>query len=253
MPLTPMGKGSMYQSVPVNIGGRAMFITFRPDAEEAKKFLPPPLVLRDSVGICKFYELVRSPSVEEDLTATNPERTQYSEGIVALATTFHGEPGQYNVVNWVTQEEALIRGREVYGMPKKLAKVTMSRFLPGQQVGQGTVIKSIVERHSCNVITASLKLERKIDPRELPSFGVFYLLRVIPSPDPSVPDIKQLLKLAVNSVQISDVWQGQASLEFHDSQNEEIEAVKPLEVTSGYYFSIRWILPTIAKIIQLYD
>ena len=251
MPLTPLGKAADYNNVPVRIGGRAMMITFRPNAVEAAKYIPRPLELREPLGFAKVYNLVRSP-VDEDLKTLNPERTQYSEGAVGLAARFHGENAQYNVCNWVDQEDALIRGREVYGVPKKWGKITMTRFSPVDVVGAGTEVAGLVERHSNRIMTVKMKLEKRIDAKDVPKWGDFYHLRVIPSPDPAIPHIRQIVKLNVENVTVSDVWEGKGWVKFFDSQNEELLPLQPEEVLKGYYFNLSWTLPPWAKVVHSY-
>ncbi len=252
MPLTPLGKAADYNNVPVRIGGRAMIITFRPNEVEAAKYIPTPLELREPLGFGKVYDLVRSP-VDENLKATNPERTQYCEGAVGLAARFRGENAQYNVCNWVDQEDALIRGREVYGVPKKLGKITMTKFSPVDVVGPGTELIGIVERHSNRIMTAKMKLTRKIEPKEVPRWGDFYHLRMIPSPDPAIPHIRQIVKLNVENVIVSDAWEGSGSLEFFESQNEELMPLRPEATLGAYYFNLSWTLPPWAKVVHSYQ
>jgi acetoacetate decarboxylase len=251
MPLTPLGKAADYNNVPVKIGGRAMIVTFRPKEEEARKYIPNPLELREPLGFAKVYHLVRQP-VDEDLKFENPERTQYQEGAIGLAARYMGQNAQYNVVNWVDQEDALIRGREVYGVPKKLGKVTMTKFSPIDKIGPGTQIKGMVERHSDRIFTASMKVKRQIEPSQVPKWGDFYHLRVIPSPDPDIPDIKQIVKLLVQNVQVSDAWEGEGTLTLHDSPNEELLPLTPVEVLGAYYFNLSWTLPTHGKVVHSY-
>ena len=112
MPMSPLGMMAAYNNVPVKIGGRALIVAFRPNVEIARRYIPNPLELKGALGLAKTYHLIRTP-VDEDLKSLNPEKTQYSEGAVALVVTYQGHSGQYNIVNWVNQEDALLRGREV--------------------------------------------------------------------------------------------------------------------------------------------
>jgi acetoacetate decarboxylase len=251
MPLTPLGRAADYNNVPVKIGGRAMIVTFRPNQAEAAKYVPRPLELREPLGFGKVYNLVRQP-VDEDLKASNPERTQYSEGAVGLAAKFRGENAQYNVCNWVDQEDALIRGREVYGVPKKLGKITMTRFSPIDVVGPGTELIGLVERHSSRIMTAKMKIKKKIEPKDVPRWGDFYHLRVIPSPDPEIPHIRQIVKLNVENVTVSDAWEGDGSLQFFDADNEELMPLQPEAILGAYYFNLSWTLPPWAKVVHSY-
>jgi acetoacetate decarboxylase len=251
MPLSPTGKMSAYNNVPVKIGGRAMIITFRPNAKEARKYVPWPLEMDEPLGILKVYSLVRSP-VDEDLKSSNPERTQYNEVSLGLAANYQGQKAVYSAVLWVDQEDALIRGREVYGIPKKLGKVTMTKFLPHEKFGPGSEVSGLLERHSNRIVTAKTRIERQVEPKALPSWGNFYYLRYIASPDPTIPDIRQLTSLNVEDVKTSDVWEGEATLKFGDSPNEELLPLQPEEVLKGYYFNLSWKLPIHGKVVLSY-
>ena len=253
MPLSPTGKGSPYNNVPVKIGGRALIVAFRPNVENARTYIPNPLELKEPpLGLAKCYHLIRSP-VDEDLKGLNPEKTQYSEGAVALTVSYQGLPGQFNMFNWVDQEDALLRGREIYGVPKKLGKITLTTFQAHDPYGPGSVVTGMVSRHSDRIMTVSAKLTRQVDPKEVPRWGDFYHTRIIASPDPDFPDIKQLVRLNNTDVKVSDVWEGQGSVSFGDSQNEEVLGLQPEAIVGAWYFNLSWVLPTTAKVVHLYE
>jgi acetoacetate decarboxylase len=82
----------------------------------------------------------------------------YHEGALFLRAEFQGEPGNYCLAMPVTGDMAMAGGRERYGYPKKLAKVSFKRS--GNRVG------GHVERHGVRFFTVSARLTGKTNTDE---------------------------------------------------------------------------------------
>ena len=55
-------------------------------------------------------ELFCVPGNDPGLVYTNPERTQYTEGVVAVRCSYRGEPGSYMTALWVSRDWSMTSG-----------------------------------------------------------------------------------------------------------------------------------------------
>jgi len=92
--------------------GVMVMVIFRTKAEVVKRVLPPPLEPDPaSTGLVYVTEFHR----------TNFGAT-YNEGALFISAQYKGEVGKYCLSMPVTNDMALIWGREVYGFPQKIAE-----------------------------------------------------------------------------------------------------------------------------------
>ncbi len=131
----------------------------------------------------------------------------YVESYVAIRAQFKGEPIRYVAYMWVTSDAAMAAGREIYGAPKKLAKVQLSNSSPCTELMQG-----IVERPEGNrIFTASALLTATADLGELKAEPAV-LLKVIPDAcGAKGPAIAELLRID-SSYEISSATDGHLEL-----------------------------------------
>lgn len=105
-----------------------------------ERLLPPPL------------EPARMPLVM-GFVANYPRTdfgVSYREAALFLMASFNGKPGLYCLAMPVTDDTALILGREVFGYPKKIADIAFHR--EGQEVG------GWAERHGIRFFDLRVKL-----------------------------------------------------------------------------------------------
>lgn len=74
----------------------------------------------------------------------------YRESALFLQADFNGETGLYCLAMAVTDDMALIFGREVFGYPKKMAAIRLRR--------QGTEVEGWTERHGVRLLDVRAKL-----------------------------------------------------------------------------------------------
>jgi acetoacetate decarboxylase len=115
----------------------------------------------------------------------------YAESYVAVRCKFKNEPIRYIAFMWVNSDAAMAAGREIYGAPKKMGKVTLGIVPPSTELMQG-----IVERpEGNNILTISAHLTGIAEPGEMKGEPAA-LLRVIPdSCGAKEPAIAELLRI----------------------------------------------------------
>jgi len=130
----------------------------------------------------------------------------YNEAFVSLRARLDGDPIDYVVWNLLTSDAAVTVGREIWGVPKKLANTWIEKH-PEGMVG-------IVERpKGVRICTALVRPERIIPRAEADSFSTrLACVRIIPDPaggDSLVQLIEHLDPSTNNFEAGEDFWKNQ--------------------------------------------
>lgn len=136
------------------------------------------------------------------------------------------------------------------GFPKKLGRIhligcksKLYELLPTVwRFGVGSRVAAVCEAHGERLAYATLEIKREAAPEELPKPLELIHSRHFPdvelgAKEPAVNDLVQL-KTKEGSVRIGRAWVGDATLEFYESELEELSALQPKEILAGYYFSL---------------
>jgi len=244
MPLSPEGRAPLFEGPPKHFGGRIMSVVFRPQREALAALVPEPLELpKDPVCVVRINELLNDQGRGDDFVARYPEAAQYMEAVVAVPLVYKGIVGNYDPYLWVDNHACAAGGREIYGLPKKMGKIYLTKHFPKSPIGPGSLLTGTLETNSSRLISASVQLRRKADPSKMPRVECFYCLRLIPSPEKDGKPIYEILKFVLQNYTVHEIWAGDASLSFGASDFDELEVLEPKEIIGGFYSVVDWDLP----------
>ena len=257
IPLSPEGKSSLVTATPHHYGGQFIFIDYRADVHQVARYLPAPLQPEPTGrAFVIVNELFSIPDDNPDLIYTNPERTRYTEGLVAVRCSYQGIPGSYITAIWVSRDWSMTFG-QFFGWPKKIANINLTRVPPLhptlKPIGVGSRVRGIVSRESYRLLDVSVKLRQKEEDTAAPSFGWLYSVRFFPEMGPTVPAVKQLIRNRVQNPQAINVFSGDADFEFGASDNEELLPLSPVEILKGYYYNPSWTTTHTAELLETYE
>jgi len=144
---------------------------------------------------------------------------RYYEAFQSVHATFAGKPVQYVVHNLLTSDAAVAVGREIWGVPKKMAHVRIEKHAEGML---GYVERPLGQR----ICEGFVRPERLMPRSEAKPFGEPLLtLRVIPHPEGKDPLIELIEHFSpeTNNHKVTDEWyerqlRGPGSLRF-DAQS----------------------------------
>jgi len=181
---------------------RMMFVTYRTDEEAALAWLPEALELDEPA-------LVTIIIAHYGFSTFGP----YNEAMMAIRARLDGELVSYYPALFTDNEAPLIGGREIWGWPKKLAKISIS--------DQSEVMMGIVERPTNNrLLTATMRNVTPVAPEDFPTTNNVSL-KVIPcATESKKPALAQLigsnldLVPHVGSNGVADLWTGPGSVCF---------------------------------------
>jgi acetoacetate decarboxylase len=245
MPLSPNGRAALYAPPPKWFGGRTLTVVFRADRDALNALIPPPLEpLPEPYGVVRVTELLNDQGTNGTLLEDEPELAQYTEAVVCIPASYRGVVGNYDPFLWVNNHACAAAAREVYGLPKKMAKIFLSRFYPSDPIGPGKKLTGTLEGLSRRLLTASVRIRRIAAVSEMPKVETFYTLRYVPHPEHEGPEVYQLLQFKHRDYKVAQLWAGDATLSFGDAPNEELLPLQPTEILGGFYMEADWILPT---------
>ena len=116
--------------------------------------------------------------------------------------------------------------REMFGWPQKHGRVHLSwPYL--SNAGAGAQLRGVVSRHGRRLITADIKLERRVEPDALPAWGTLLCVRQLPSSSPEGLEVHELIEVQLGNKLFQDIWSGSGSLELGDGDDEELETFTP--------------------------
>jgi acetoacetate decarboxylase len=172
---------------------QAVSIKFETDAEAALEVLPEPLELIEpaSANLSFYYY---------PFTTFGP----YHECILRLYARFDGKPLTYVQQIFVDTEPPMLAGREIWGYPKKLAKIGFTR-------DRDMILGSLERPAGVRLATALMRPEQPL--AHVGSNGPTTGLRILPSADPTKPPHAELIA-ADTEHRIREAWDGPASISF---------------------------------------
>jgi acetoacetate decarboxylase len=176
-------------------GAQAISIKFETDAEAALEALPAPLELAEPpTANLSFYWY--------PFTTFGP----YHETILRLYARHDGKPLTYVEQIFVDAEPPMLAGRELWGFPKKLAKIGFAR--------DADMIVGTLERPA-GVRLATMIVRPEQPLAHVPPSGPTTGLRIIPSAEAGRPPEAELIA-ADTEHKIREAWEGTGSISFPD-------------------------------------
>jgi acetoacetate decarboxylase len=243
LPLSPNGDASLVPPPPWYFSGDVIGIDFRCDPEAAASVLPAPMRPMDD-GACTFVFFDWSSAAEHDpRIATDPARGQYKEAYVEVHALLDDTKAARVPYIWVDNDLSFARGH-IQGFPKKTGAIAMTRPVTvgrgGPRLEPGAThvghVSSLGSRLATGTVTLIERAPEGFVPKgmRLPIWHT----RHVPDLAGGPPLVHDLARNLLQDFEIGETWQGTATLEFGDSEFEELLALAPVEVTGGFRCSI---------------
>ena len=247
IPRTAAGLASMVPAPPWHYVGCFLAVDFWADADAATSLLPQGLDPHPDPGRCSAIVADWQGCSEPGEELVDPSRSQYREFYVVVNALLDGEEVTTCPYCWVDQDFALVRGW-IQGFPKKLGSIWQTRTFglespadPGIQAGArygGTC-----SRYGRRLAEMTVTLERQSVSGPLhnapPIVNVRHFPRLAAGRHDD-PAVHELVRSKSRDRTTSEVWEGEATLSFYGAPNEELDALKPVRIASGYRFTFAY-------------
>ena len=197
---------------------RQMLVIFRTDPRVLRKLVPEPLTPdRNGTMFVAISEFFCSGF------------GGYYEIMLAGLATYKRRAVNYSVYLVLDNDIAICGGREIWGFPKKLGKLTLSE--------RDGVVTGTVERGGLRLVEAAVQLAQFASPDELAGSHEYVSRKLIPSVSLTAPpDVCQLTSTTLSNVEVREVHKGPATLRFGMSPADRFHEIPVREVVGGYYY-----------------
>lgn len=198
---------------------RSLGILYSMEEETVRKLLPEPLkpgsyMEMKNVAVATFIDYPKSNYTDQP----------YKEFAVWLPCKYKDIEGIYSPYMWLTEDEAMILGREILGHPKKIGKVEVTK--------RGDEVVGTCERMGIRIATGRLKLEGPA-PESREPFNIL-TLKAIPKSDYSGYEIKQLVCIPIMPGKATENMMGsKAEIVYKESEYDPVYEMKPVQVLGG--------------------
>jgi acetoacetate decarboxylase len=196
----------------------SMMIVFESDPKVLARYVPKPLVIDPKATM--FAQISRF------FTAGFGS---YHEILLAAHAHFQGRPVNYSLSLILDNDIAICGGREIWGFPKKLGRVTLS--------DKDGVMSGTVERGGLPLVRGAMQIGDICSPGELAGSAEYVQLKMIPSVrNGAPPEVMQLASTTLRNVVMKDVFKGPATLEFFPSPVDRFCDIPIARVIGGYLY-----------------
>ncbi len=198
-----------------HLGMRTLTVTFETEPAAVRAVLPPPLEpAAESVGIAWAGDVGSS-------TCVGP----FASAGVAVRARFGDMVGYYSLTNPVSTPEAVTFGREMYGEPRKLAKIIFE--------SQDEHVWGSAERHEIRYLSVRGRCtEPGVTGRQESNMFFF---KFLPRPDGSGFDSPPKLVVMTRDFSVVTARRGRGEMVFRDSAHDPIFDIPVRQVMDAVY------------------
>jgi acetoacetate decarboxylase len=243
LPLSPDGRASLVPPPPWHFSGDAIGIDFRGDPDAMAAVLPDVMEPAGD-GSATFVFCDWSSSADADpRLAADPARGQYREAYVAVHALLDGAKVARVPYIWVDSDLSFARGH-IQGFPKKAGEIAISKAVAvgrgGPRIEAGATFAAHVAGLGRRLAHGSVTLDAPASDGFVPK-GMrlpIWHTRHVPDLAGGPPLVHDLARNVLTDFAIANVWQGSATLDFYESEFEELAALQPRAVLGGFRCSV---------------
>ncbi len=198
------------------IDAQMLGVMFETREDIVKRLLPPPLEQADNPGGMMFIA---------EYPKTNLGKG-YREAAIFLNCKYKGEAGNYCLSMPIDNETRMHNGRDVFGLPKKLADIHLER--------NGNKVSGSVTRHGVTFV--EIKAELTGSMPQMPPPGPGFTFKAMPRVDLQ-PGFDGPVKLCrqQTDVEMKSLEIGSAEVNFAESETDPWAEVAIEKITVAYY------------------
>lgn len=213
----------LYQPLPYHYRGVRKISAFcRCDADALRAFLPDEFEL--SGDVCEVFQL--------EAPDAGP-LGHYSESGVVIPVTFDGQPGAHVALEYVSSDDSLAAGREIWGYPKKIAEV------PFHDHGGGKIESSTIRRGTTII---SMTFAPGGDAFEKPVMQPRFQIKTLPTADGTGCDFYQVIQNDLAGVEVREQQFGTVDLKLGSSADDPLDRLGVTSVIGAEFTVVDFLL-----------
>jgi acetoacetate decarboxylase len=258
IPRTPRGQASLVPPPPWHYVGDFLVVDYHADPGAAVSVLPEGLEPHPDPGRCALVFADWQSYSEHGDELLDPVRSHYREAYVVVNALLDGEEVTTCPFIWVDQDFALARGW-IQGFPKKLGEVWMTRTYqlacraaPG--IAPGSAFGATCSARGHQLARARVTLERPSRKGSLHTAPPIVNVRHFPrlaAGRHDEPQVHELVRSRSRDRAVSEIWEGEASLELFAAPGEEHTLLAAVSVARGYRFTFAYTVDDLETVKEL--
>ncbi|MEO6654031.1 MAG: acetoacetate decarboxylase family protein [Ilumatobacteraceae bacterium] len=239
-PRSATGRASLVPPPPWHYSGQMLTVEYRTDPAAVAELLPAPLepAADDPGAVAVVWADWQSCSDSFD-ELLDPVRSQYMEVFVVVRCTYRGETFSRCVYIWVDRDFAMVRGHH-QGYPKKLGELYMTRAVSvgraGPRLVAGGRFGATASAAGRRLIDATMTITGRSETAGFVNGHPMIHHRFMPSIESDGTDsLHELVTMRGYDSEVGPCYEGEATIELHDSPVEELTRLRPVEMIGGYW------------------
>jgi acetoacetate decarboxylase len=159
----------------------------------------------------------------------------YHEGGVSVGVRYKGVTGSYMPFLLTSTDDALLVGREVFGMPKLLCD-------DGRVWIDGNARRASLVRRGDEILNLSVNLEKRVEGEKLLPVHRFFLKKIA-SPDPEWPSLRQVVYQQLTDHKAKCAYTGRGWAKVSGNTAIDLTSIAPTGVVEAAYVEASWDVP----------
>jgi len=204
---------------------KLVIVRFKTDAAAIAKLVPRPF---EPIG-----DGIVSAFIGDIWQINGPG--EYHEGGISVGVRYKNVTGSYMPFLLTSTDDALLVGREVFGMPKLLCDETRIWI-------DGNARRANLVRRGDEIVNLSVNLESRVDGKALLPVHRFFLKK-LPSPDPKWPSLRQVVYQKLTGHKVSRAYAGRGWAKVGGNTAIDLTSVAPKEMIQAAYVEGSWDVP----------
>lgn len=245
VPRSPLGRATLTPEPPWYYAGNLLVVDFEADPAAVAAVLPAGLAPDPAdPGGCTVFFVDWQYAGAAGEERTDPVRGQYHECLLLVNASYDGAPVSTCPYIYVDKDTSMARGW-IQGWPKRFGEVHTTRAFPlaspaAPVIGSGESFAASLSANGRRLAEATVTLsEVSAEPVVLgsrPIVNVRYFPQLASSAQRR-PAVHELVRSVLTGGERTDVWQGDATLEFFPAPDAELHALAPVAIRGGYRYS----------------
>lgn len=221
---TPAISG-LYHAPPYHyLESPAVMVQFETDPTVLRTLVPEPLVPNEHNHM--FVSV-------SDFVCSGFGR--YLELHVFTHAWFRDRLVNYSIYLILDNDVATGAGREIWGFPKKLGRLTLDL--------RDDVVRTTVERGGIVLVDAAVQIARPMSPDEIKAPAEWVTRKILPGVSADAPAIAdQLVATTLTDVTIRDIHAGPATLTWGASPADRLSVIPVVRVLGGFSYRTGFVL-----------
>jgi acetoacetate decarboxylase len=164
----------------------------------------------------------------------------YQESGIVIPCSYEGEKGAHVTYEYVTADDALAIGREIWGYPKKISEISFEET-------NGNVIATM-SRRSVELMRFEFQPDSSVD-FDAPQLHPRFQVKRFPRADGQGFDMDQIIRNDLKDSKITSERKGQAKLILKSSPQDPLGELAPMKIV-GAQFTVGDFVLTYGKILK---